>query len=76
MVGDLVTMPIDVTKTRLQLSGEGGKQMYKNAFDCAGVRDGLRYPLILTCVLSEDCQGRGRRGSLEGILPLIYAVCR
>ena len=35
MLGDLVTMPIDVTKTRLQLSGEGGKQLYKNAFDCA-----------------------------------------
>ena len=26
MIGDLVTMPIDVTKTRLQISGEGGKK--------------------------------------------------
>ena len=36
MLGDVVTMPIDVTKTRLQLSGEGGAQkLYKNALDCA-----------------------------------------
>eukprot|EP00658_Telonema_sp_P-2_P042700 TRINITY_DN30695_c0_g1_i1.p1 TRINITY_DN30695_c0_g1~~TRINITY_DN30695_c0_g1_i1.p1 ORF type:complete len:287 (-),score=60.77 TRINITY_DN30695_c0_g1_i1:283-1143(-) len=34
MVGDLVTMPVDVTKTRLQLSGEGGKKVYTGMVDC------------------------------------------
>lgn len=36
MLGDLVTMPVDVVKTRMQLSGEGGAgRLYKNALDCA-----------------------------------------
>eukprot|EP00040_Diaphanoeca_grandis_P017925 m.94205 g.94205 ORF g.94205 m.94205 type:complete len:290 (-) comp26697_c0_seq1:131-1000(-) len=34
MLGDVVTMPVDVTKTRLQLSGEGGVKVYRGAFDC------------------------------------------
>ena len=34
MLGDVVTMPIDVTKTRLQLSGEGGKRAYNGIVDC------------------------------------------
>eukprot|EP00457_Paulinella_chromatophora_P013482 gb/GEZN01013788.1/.p1 GENE.gb/GEZN01013788.1/~~gb/GEZN01013788.1/.p1 ORF type:complete len:295 (+),score=14.60 gb/GEZN01013788.1/:34-918(+) len=34
MLGDLVTMPIDVAKTRMQLSGEGGQKLYSNALDC------------------------------------------
>ncbi len=36
MLGDLVTMPVDVVKTRMQLSGEGGSgRLYKNSLDCA-----------------------------------------
>jgi solute carrier family 25 uncoupling protein 8/9 len=34
MIGDIVTMPVDVTKTRLQLSGMGGKTVYSGFFDC------------------------------------------
>merc|ERR1711865_331148 len=34
MIGDLVTMPVDVTKTRLQISGEGGKRLYTGMVDC------------------------------------------
>ena len=34
MIGDLVTMPVDVTKTRLQISGEGGKRLYSGMVDC------------------------------------------
>jgi hypothetical protein len=33
MLGDLVTMPVDVTKTRMQL--QGPTRLYKNALDCA-----------------------------------------
>ena len=33
MLGDLVTMPVDVTKTRMQL--QGTQRLYKNAVDCA-----------------------------------------
>lgn len=36
MIGDLITMPVDVTKTRLQISGEGGKRLYSGMFDCMG----------------------------------------
>ena len=32
MLGDLVTMPVDVTKTRMQL--QGTERIYKNAIDC------------------------------------------
>ena len=34
MIGDIVTMPVDVTKTRLQLSGMGGSAAYSGFFDC------------------------------------------
>ena len=27
--------PLAVTKTRMQISGEGGKALYRNALDCA-----------------------------------------
>jgi hypothetical protein len=33
MLGDLVTMPVDVTKTRMQL--QGNTKLYKNFIDCA-----------------------------------------
>ena len=34
-VADVITLPIDFTKTRLQLVGEGGQQkLYKGAIDC------------------------------------------
>jgi|TARA_B100000780_G_C20749182_1_gene297620 hypothetical protein len=33
MLGDLVTMPVDVTKTRMQL--QGNTKIYKNFIDCA-----------------------------------------
>jgi hypothetical protein len=35
MLGDIVTMPVDVTKTRMQLQGTGSSRLYKNALDCA-----------------------------------------
>jgi len=33
-VADIITLPVDVTKTRMQLSGEGGKRLYANSMDC------------------------------------------
>jgi len=34
-IADIITLPIDFTKTRLQLVGEGGKsRLYNGAFDC------------------------------------------
>lgn len=47
MIGDVITMPIDVTKTRLQLSGEGGTKVYKNALDCAMKTARAEGPLAL-----------------------------
>eukprot|EP00940_MAST-03C_sp_MAST-3C-sp2_P000283 g283.t1 len=36
MVADCLTLPIDVTKTRLQISGStGGKRLYNGIIDCA-----------------------------------------
>jgi len=34
MVADIITLPVDVTKTRMQLSGSDGKKAYKNSLDC------------------------------------------
>ena len=36
MVADCLTLPIDVTKTRLQISGAGGQKLYTGIFDCVG----------------------------------------
>jgi solute carrier family 25 (mitochondrial uncoupling protein), member 8/9 len=36
MVADCLTLPIDVTKTRLQISGAGGTKLYDGIFDCVG----------------------------------------
>ena len=56
MLGDVVTMPIDVCKTRLQLSGEGGRALYSGVIDC----------------LTRTARGEGVRALWSGLEPALW----
>lgn len=56
MIGDCVTMPVDVCKTRLQLSGEGGRTLYTGLVDC----------------ILKTARGEGVRALWRGLEPALW----
>ena len=66
MVADCLTLPIDVTKTRLQISGAGGTKLYDGIFDCVG-RSRSQIPYLRNLCTREGFQGPLDKGVAPGL---------